>query len=55
LALETPASKLAEVNVVKLAGSCVGSFDGGISSSDCGKSSFCIGAGLSSSRTQALE
>jgi hypothetical protein len=55
LALETPASKLGEVNSGKLAGGCAGSFDSGISSGDCSKSCFCGFPGLVSSRAQALK
>jgi hypothetical protein len=55
LALETPASKIFKVNNGKLGGGCAGSFDGSISSGDCGKSCFCVGPGLVSSRAQALK
>jgi len=55
LPLETPASKGAEVNRVKLAGGCVGSVDGGIGSSDSCKSCVCIFPGLIDSIGQAVK
>jgi len=55
LPLETPGSKGAEVNRVKLAGGCVGSVDGGISSGDSCQSCFCGFSGLINSIAQAVK